>query len=93
MNHTLNIGSATQRFKGSDAIEIRNRITFDFYMGLSHIFPLRGKQEGTVLVRDRSWTREGPSKVKLYLEQMEQAASRLGWSILASNKLVKGLDR
>ena len=26
-----------RRFKGSDAIEIRNGITFDFYTGLPHI--------------------------------------------------------
>ena len=33
----LNRSSATWRFEGSDAIEIRDRITFDFYMGPSHI--------------------------------------------------------
>ena len=37
MSPALNGSSAIRRFKGSDVIEIRNGITFDFYTGL----PLR----------------------------------------------------
>ena len=33
----LNESSVVRHFEPSDAIEIRDRITFDFYMGLSHI--------------------------------------------------------
>ena len=38
MSPALNGSSAIQRFKGSDAIEMRDGITFDFYMGLPHMF-------------------------------------------------------
>ena len=37
MSPTLNASSVIQHFKDSDAIEIRDRITFDFYTGLTHI--------------------------------------------------------
>ena len=37
---TLNRSSAIRHFKCSNAIEIRNRITFDFYTGLPHIHSL-----------------------------------------------------
>ena len=37
MTPALNESSAIQRFEGSDAIEIRDGITFDFYTGLPHI--------------------------------------------------------
>ena len=37
MNPTLNWSSAIRRFEGSDVIEIRDGITFDFYTGLSYI--------------------------------------------------------
>ena len=37
MSPALNGSSAIWRFEGSDAIEIRNGITFDFYTGLPHI--------------------------------------------------------
>ena len=37
MRPALNGSSAKRRFKGSDAIEIRDGITFDFYTGLSHV--------------------------------------------------------
>ena len=37
MSPTLNESSAIQRFKPSNAIKIRNGITFDFYTGLPHI--------------------------------------------------------
>ena len=37
MSPALNGSSAIRRFEGSDAIEIRDRITFDFYTGLPHI--------------------------------------------------------
>ena len=37
MSPALNRSSAIQRFEGSNAIEIHNGITFDFYMGLPHI--------------------------------------------------------
>ena len=37
MSPALNGSSAIRRFEGSDAIEIRNGITFDFYTGLPHI--------------------------------------------------------
>ena len=38
MSPTLNGSSVIRRFKGSDAIEICNGITFDFYMGLPHVY-------------------------------------------------------
>ena len=41
MSPTLNGSSAIRHFKHSNAIEIRNRITFDFYTGLSHIDKLQ----------------------------------------------------
>ena len=37
MNPALNGSSAIRHFKHSDAIEIRDGITFDFYTGLPHI--------------------------------------------------------
>ena len=37
MSPALNGSLAIWRFEGSDAIEIRDRITFDFYTGLPHI--------------------------------------------------------
>ena len=37
MSSALNGSSAIQRFEGSNAIEIRNGITFDFYTGLPHV--------------------------------------------------------
>ena len=37
MSHALNRSSAIRRFEGSNAIEIRDGITFNFYMGLPHI--------------------------------------------------------
>ena len=36
MNPTLNGSSVIWHFKRSNAIEIRDGITFDFYMGLPH---------------------------------------------------------
>ena len=38
MSPALNGSSAIRRFEGSDAIEIHNGITFDFYTGLPHIY-------------------------------------------------------
>ena len=37
MSPTLNGSSVIRHFEGSNAIEIRDGITFDFYMGLPHI--------------------------------------------------------
>ena len=37
MSPALNGSSAIRRFEGSDAIEIRDGITFDFYTGLPHV--------------------------------------------------------
>ena len=37
MSPSLNGSSLIRRFEGSDAIEICNRISFDFYTGLPHI--------------------------------------------------------
>ena len=37
MSPALNGSLAIQHFEGSDAIEIRDEITFDFYTGLPHI--------------------------------------------------------
>ena len=37
MSPTLNGSSAIRRFERSDAIEIRDEITFDFYTGLPHM--------------------------------------------------------
>ena len=39
MSPALNGSSAIRHFKGSDAIKIRDGITFDFYTGLPHIAP------------------------------------------------------
>ena len=36
MSSALYGSSATRHFEGSDAIDIRDRITFDFYTGLPH---------------------------------------------------------
>ena len=38
MSPALSGSSAIRRFKGNDAIEIRDEITFGFYTGLSHTF-------------------------------------------------------
>ena len=38
MSPALNGSSAIQRFERSNAIEIRDGITFDFYTGLPHIY-------------------------------------------------------
>ena len=38
MSPALNGNSAIRHFKHSDAIEIRDGIIFDFYMGLSHMY-------------------------------------------------------
>ena len=38
MSPALNGSSAIQRFEGSDAIEIRDGITFDSYTGLPHTY-------------------------------------------------------
>ena len=46
MSPALNGSSAIRRFERSDAIEIRNGITFDFYTGLSHIYTLTLKDGG-----------------------------------------------
>ena len=40
MSPTLNGSSAIRRFKGSDAIEIRDGVAFDFYTGLPHMLLL-----------------------------------------------------
>ena len=37
MSPALSGSSAIRRFKGNDAIEIRDGITFEFYTGLPHI--------------------------------------------------------
>ena len=41
MSPALNGSSAIRHFEGSDAIEIRDGITFDFYTGLPHLFVTR----------------------------------------------------
>ena len=38
MSPARNGSSAVRRFEGSDAIEIRDGITFDFYTGLPHMY-------------------------------------------------------
>ena len=38
MSPALNGSSLIRRFEGSKAIEIRNEITLDFYMGVPHLF-------------------------------------------------------
>ena len=38
MSPTLNRSSAIRHFEGSDEIKIRDGITFDFYMGLPHMY-------------------------------------------------------
>ena len=47
MSPTLNEISAIQQFKHSNVLEIRDRITFDFYMGLPHI--CKNKIEAAIL--------------------------------------------
>ena len=49
MSPALNGSSAIRRFEGSDAIEIHNEITFNFYTGLPHILNtvLHHSQNGT----------------------------------------------
>ena len=37
MSPTRNGSTMIQRFKGDNAIEIRNGIMFDFYLGLAHM--------------------------------------------------------
>ena len=37
MSPALNGSSVIRRFEGSDAIEVRDGITFDFYTGLPHM--------------------------------------------------------
>ena len=37
MSYALNRSSALERFEHGNAIEIRNRLMFDFYPGLPHI--------------------------------------------------------
>ena len=39
MSPALNGSSAIRRFEGSDVIEIRDGITFDFYTGLPQMVP------------------------------------------------------
>ena len=51
MNLTLNRSSAIRRFKGSDAIEICDRRTFDIYMGLPHMLYWSGMLAGQVHVQ------------------------------------------
>ena len=41
MSPALNGGSAIRRFEGSDVIEIRDGITFDFSMALPHVYFIR----------------------------------------------------
>ena len=40
MRPALNRSSAIWRFEGSNAIEIYDGITFDFYVGLPHVFTI-----------------------------------------------------
>ena len=40
MSPALNGSSTLERFERSDASEIRNRIMFDFYPGLPHVYHL-----------------------------------------------------
>ena len=44
MSPAVNRSSAIQRFKHSNAIEIHDGITFDFYTGLSHIYYLMSEK-------------------------------------------------
>ena len=50
MSPTLNRSSAIRRFERSDAIEIRYRITFDFYTGLPHIYTIVPGAHGLMYV-------------------------------------------
>ena len=58
MSPARNGSLAIQRFEGSDAIEIRNGITFDFYTGLPHVlidvffFGCRDLYPGNILLSD-----------------------------------------
>ena len=51
MSPTLNGSSAIWRFKGSNAIEICDGITFDFYTGLPHVFQLHQSTIAEPLLR------------------------------------------
>ena len=44
------VSSAIWYFEGSDAIEIRNGITFDFYAGLPHMSPVLNQYSASNLV-------------------------------------------
>ena len=46
MSPALNGSSAIRRFKHSNAIKIRDRIIFHFYMGLPHISLKNGRPRG-----------------------------------------------
>ena len=58
MSPARNGSLAIQRFEGSDAIEIHNGITFDFYTGLPHVlidvffFGCRDLYPGNILLSD-----------------------------------------
>jgi len=54
MSPALKGSSALQRFERSNAIEIRNRIMFDFYPGLPHVLFLCAMKLGmcTVVIVD-----------------------------------------
>ena len=45
MSPALNGSSVIWRFEGSNAIEIRDGITFDFYTGLPHIYMIRNTRQ------------------------------------------------
>ena len=47
MNPALNGSSAIWHFKGSDAIEICDGLTFDFYTGLPNILKKKGRPRRT----------------------------------------------
>ena len=74
MSPTLNGSSTIRRFKRSDVIEIRDGITFDFYMGLPHML-LHSQDTNLINI---GWLQVSvshdscPSRVKINITRMKQ---------------------
>ena len=80
MSPTLNGSSAIRRFEGSNAIEIHDGITFDFYTGLPHIY-----ENSTVQLTSVGLAQARPNKVIL-------SHVYIKWAQIPSNPLIQGWD-
>ena len=68
MSPTRNGSSAIRRFEGSDAIEIRDGITFDFYTELPHMYAdsvMNYVMDGTISLCVSSATHYLPMSAKI----------------------------